>query len=617
MQIEVKVNYEELIEYNQAGLIPGPEETEQAYLDRVAYCLKLKEQIPQMLAHDIPFATPEMQASQEILLEGCQKAKNIYDIFPSWVPLFFSNYKLSLWQGGCAWIFQQKENTPTSAFFQLRQQFLKSKIYLNLYDRNELISHELAHVGRMKFEEPKFEEILAYRSAKSSFRRYFSPIIQSSYESTVFVLLLIALIVVDIFSITDVSGAYLHLSHILRYIVIALIFFGLTRLWFLQKQFKSCLKNLRKIILDAKKAEAVIYRLTDKEIIIFSKSSPELIKKHVEEQKNKTLRWKTIFEAYFKHLNPSDHYDGVRFHNNPPTERSLKDVLKWMLTKSAPWPKKIADYPFAIPTKQVQEDELFITFVNHSTMLIQWGKLNILTDPIWSNRCSPSKYFGPQRVHAPGIKFEDLPPIHVVLISHNHYDHMDLPTLRMLQKHHHPYFVTGLGNKNYLEKKGIENIAELDWWQETLLNQTTSVIFTPAKHFSARHLLDTNETLWGGFALKKGTQMIYFAGDTAYDKFFDEIRQRLGKPLLALLPIGAFEPHWFMKTVHMSPLEAIQAHFDLGSRQSIAMHFGTFHLSNEAIGTPTQLLKEGLKQKQLSEEIFMILKPGETKKVQL
>lgn len=286
----------EFTEYNRMGLIPGPQETEEAFRKRASYCLDLKKQIPQMLAH-LPFVSDDMNEADEILNKSCEKAKQIYDIYPSWVPLFFSNYKLPFWQGGCAWIFQQKQDSPTAAFFQLRQAFRKSKKYLGIYDRDEIIIHELSHVGRMKFEEPKFEEILAYRSSKSCFRRFFGPIVQSSYESTIFVLLLLLVVATDFFALLNGYKDPSHLSLIGRLVIVGLLCYALVRLYWRQKQFKTCLRNLRRINIQA--ADAVIYRLTDKEIMIFAGLESDAIRRYAEEQKTQSLRWKIIDETYF------------------------------------------------------------------------------------------------------------------------------------------------------------------------------------------------------------------------------------------------------------------------------------------------------------------------------
>lgn len=599
---------------NQLGLIPGPQETEEEFVQRAAYCLDLKNQIPQMLTNELPFFIPEdINNTNKILEKNCEKTRYIYDIYPSWVPLFFSNYKLPFWQGGCAWIFQQNQDSPTAAFFQLRQNLRKSKKYLGIYDRDELITHELSHVGRMKFEEPKFEEILSYRSSKSCFRRFFGPIVQSSYESTIFVLLLLLVVAIDFFALLNGYKDPTYLSLISRLLIISLLSYGIVRLFWRQNQFKSCLRNLRKTLLNIHLADAVIYRLTDEEIITFGHQTPDDIKRYAEEQKNQSLRWRVIHGAYFNSCESSDHYDGVNFHNNPPKERNIKEFLKWMLTrKPHPWPKNLQNYPTASPPSTVSKDELLITYVNHSTVLIQCGSINILTDPIWSKHCGPFRIFGPKRVHNPGILFEDLPPIHLVLISHNHYDHMDLPTLQQLQEHHQPIFITGLGNRDYLDRKNLDNVHELDWWQQITPVDELSIIFVPAQHFSMRNFFNKNKTLWGGFILKKGNHVIYFAGDTGFMPHFKKIKESFGSPAISFLPIGAFEPRWFMESAHMSPQDAVKAHQDLDSNKSMAIHFGTFPLSDEAIDAPEKQLKENLHTQQISQEEFSILKPGES-----
>jgi len=605
------LSIDQLLHYNQQGLIPGPQETEQAFSKRASYCLDLKNQIPEMLGHEIPFDPEISYLSEEILSGGCKKTRRLYDICPQWVPLFFSNYKLSFWHGGCAWIFQQRQNTPTSAFFQLRQNFRSSKHYLGIYNRNELVSHELSHVGRMMFEEPKFEEILAYRSSRSSFRRFFGPIVQSSVESMIFMLTLLIVITLDLFVLINGYEEFFHLPMITRLIPLGLFGYAFIRLCIRQYQFKKALINLKKIFLNTHAANAVLYRLTDHEVVLFSKMNAEDISKYISEQKNQTLRWKMIDEAYFKKSNLSNHFNGVHFYNHLPTDRTLKDILKWMWhRKTTIWPQHIPIEPISKNSLLSQTNDISITLVNHSTLLIQWKGVNILTDPIWSERCSPLQWIGPKRVHQPGIRFEDLPPIHLVLVSHNHYDHMDLSTLKKLEEYHQPQFITGLGNADYLSNQGLDDIVELDWWENTSFHHF-HISFTPAKHFSMRHPLNKNKTLWGGFILKNDKDYIYFAGDTGYMQDFIEIKKRYGSPKLSLLPIGAYEPRWFMQPIHMSPSDAVQAHLDLDSKQSIAIHFGTFKLSDEEFDDPPKKLKEALAENSLTENKFIILKPGE------
>lgn len=603
----------QLLEYNRQGLIPGPQEDEEAYIQRAEYCLNLKNELPKILNHGLPFDRTDLQSNQEIIQEGCERAKNLYDISPSWVPLFFSNYKLPFWQGGCAWIFQRTEASPTSAFFQLRQHFRKNVNYLGLYHRNELISHELSHVGRMMYEEPKFEEILAFDSSTSVFRRFFGPIVKSSYESSIFILILFFIVLFDFLSLIQGYTEWSVLSHFARLTLAAIVGYALVRLCIRQKQFRACKNKLCITLQNEDQARGVLYRLTDQEIIHLGRLTPDEIRSYAQAQNLKSIRWKIIHEAYFTNVIPSDHYDGVHFHNTPPSpSRNLKTVLKWMISrKPHPWPKKVQIKP-AKPSFKLNEKELSVTFVNHSTFLIQWGHINILTDPIWSERCSPISFWGPKRVHDPGIQFEDLPPIHLVLVSHNHYDHMDLPTLKRLQQVHQPTIITGLGNQEYLNRKGLNKVIELDWWQETRLFDSLEIAFVPAQHFSMRNIFNKDKTLWGGFILKKDNEILYFAGDTGFTPQFENIKNRYGPPKISFLPIGAFEPRWFMKEAHMSPEEAISAHLILGSKQSLPIHFGTFPLSDESIHEPVEQLLKGLQKHHISEAEFPILQPGQS-----
>lgn len=288
-----------LLTYNQIGLIPGPGEEKEAFLTRVNYSLNLKDHLPE----EIKFQLPKKSLSQEdaalkAINESSERLKPLYDCSPQWVPLFFSNYKLPFWQGGCAWIFQMTEQSPTSALIQLREIFSRSPKYLAIYDRNELLTHELAHVGRMMFQEPKFEEVIAYRTANSSFRRWFGPIIQSSAESALFMLFLFMLIVFDVFLIALNRPDAFFLALWLKTLPIALIIAALIRLWKRQRTYKLCVEHLEECI-GQDKAEPVAYRLTDQEIILFSKLSPEKIKDYAKAKMKEELRWDVIYRAYF------------------------------------------------------------------------------------------------------------------------------------------------------------------------------------------------------------------------------------------------------------------------------------------------------------------------------
>ena len=258
-------------------------------------------------------------------------------------------------------------------------------------------------------------------------------------------------------------------------------------------------------------------------------------------------------------------------------------------------------------------DQVAVSFINHATFLIRLPGAVVLTDPMFSERCSPVSGLGPKRVRPPGLALSDLPRPDVVLLSHNHYDHMDLPSLRKLHRLHAPKFVTLLGNARHLAGLGIEAV-ELDWWQ-TLNVGALRITATPARHFSARTPFDRNRALWGGFMLaaEAGAGQVLFAGDSGAGSHWDDIGARLGAPDLALLPIGAYEPRWFMAPVHMNPAEAVQAHLALGARSSIGMHFGTFQLTDEAIDAPVIALEAARREAGLTPEDFAVLGFGETR----
>jgi L-ascorbate metabolism protein UlaG (beta-lactamase superfamily) len=313
----------------------------------------------------------------------------------------------------------------------------------------------------------------------------------------------------------------------------------------------------------------------------------------------------------------SDHFDGRRYYNNPSIpERSMWEILRWLRhRKVKPWPF-IGNEQQKIQKERTDQGECIVTFINHSTVLLQLEGWNILTDPIWSKRASPVSWIGPKRVVLPGIKFEDLPPIDMVLLSHNHYDHMDLSTLRRLFDEHQPVFFVSKGNGSYLKSKGIKKqVKELDWWDRVDFGLKYSLYFVPSQHFSARTIFDRNKTLWGGFVIKGPNQMIYFAGDTGFSSHFAEIQRRLGSPTLSLLPIGAFEPRWCMQPIHLCPEEAVEAHLILGSKKSMAIHFGTFQLADEGINDPIQELEKSLENHALPFESFWVLKPGEAREL--
>jgi L-ascorbate metabolism protein UlaG (beta-lactamase superfamily) len=280
-----------------------------------------------------------------------------------------------------------------------------------------------------------------------------------------------------------------------------------------------------------------------------------------------------------------------------------------LLEPRTPWPARVDVAPRQPPGQDGAV--AVVTFIGHATFLIQTAAGNILTDPMYSQRAGPLNLFGPRRVRQPAVPFDDLPAISTVLLSHNHYDHCDLPTLRKLAQRFDPAVITPLGNGPLVRSCGVRQVEELDWWQAAKTS-ALPVTLTPAQHFSARSPFDRNRALWGGFVLAVDGARILFAGDTAYAPFFHDIRQRLGPIDLALLPIGAYEPRWFMRPVHMNPAEAVQVHLDLEASESVGMHFGTFQLTTEGIDEPLRALDEARRASQIMPSRFRTLAFGES-----
>jgi L-ascorbate metabolism protein UlaG (beta-lactamase superfamily) len=306
----------------------------------------------------------------------------------------------------------------------------------------------------------------------------------------------------------------------------------------------------------------------------------------------------------------SDHFDGERFVNPAGMAgQSLPAVARMLRTPRTPWPDHVDVTPQQ--PRSLGDATAVVTFIGHATFLIQTASGNILTDPMYSQRAGPLNVLGPRRARQPGVRFDDLPPIAVVLLSHNHYDHCDLPTLRTLARRFDPIVVTPLGNGRLARSAGIRRIEELDWW-EASTRAALPIALTPALHFSARTPWDRNRALWSGFMLTVGGARVYFAGDTAYGTHFRAIRARFGSIDLALLPIGAYEPRWFMHVVHMNPEEAVQAHLDLEASRSIGMHFGTFQLTAEGIDDPLHALAAACRERNIASSAFRTLAFGES-----
>ena len=302
------------------------------------------------------------------------------------------------------------------------------------------------------------------------------------------------------------------------------------------------------------------------------------------------------------------HYDGKRFYNPHASQApGLLNALRWKLTsRPEPSPAFLSDVEPALLPARVDGSGVRATLVNHSTVVLQQQGCNILTDPIWSERASPFTWAGPRRRRKPGIAWENLPCIDIVLISHNHYDHLDLPTLQRLAARAESTFIVPVGVARLFRAKNIGPVHELDWGQ-SLTAGGLNIHSVPALHFSSRGVFDRNRTLWCGYVIECRDQIVYFAGDTGFGSHFAGIREKFGPPHLALLPIGAYRPRWFMSPVHMGPDEAVRAHHILGAGTSIAIHHGTFQLADEGIDVPQKELGACLR-----DESFLVLQNGQS-----
>ncbi len=311
-----------------------------------------------------------------------------------------------------------------------------------------------------------------------------------------------------------------------------------------------------------------------------------------------------------------DHFDGRRFRNptlRHPFAPGFRDVLRMLRERRAAWPAAVANVGVPRLHEPRGPDDIGLTFVGHATFVIQLPRLTILTDPMWSERASPVRWWGPKRVRPPGVPLADLPDIDVIVLSHNHYDHLDIATLQALQRRFSPTVLVPRGVRPLVASIGFDDVRELDWWDAAQVGSDVHVTFTPAQHASGRSPFDRNRSLWGGYYIRQHGRSVYFGGDGGYSTHFADIGRRLGAPDIAMLGIGSYEPRWFMQPVHMNPAEAVAAHKDLGADVSIGMHFGTFQLSAEALDQPRWDLAEAIANEGGPSDDFVVLHEGETR----
>ncbi len=311
----------------------------------------------------------------------------------------------------------------------------------------------------------------------------------------------------------------------------------------------------------------------------------------------------------------TDHFDGERFHNYVTRPKKFGDFLKWQLDKANnPWPSAIQNKSYPPPPSRVETGPL-ITWMGHSSFCIQMLGLNILVDPLFSERAGPISWAGPKRIRPVALALESLPPIDIVLIGHDHFDHLDMPTVEKLQELFHPKFFVGLGVGSHLNHIKKISVHEMDWFQ-TSTHGPLEIHFLPSQHWSKRFLLDVDNTLWGSFLLRPlagNTSSVYFASDTGLGPHFEMIRNKLDTtPIdIALMPIGAYEPRWFMQFSHLNPHEALVAADILQARFVIPMHYGSFKFSDEKFDDP--LREFNINSKNFPKQAPIILDVGESK----
>ena len=321
------------------------------------------------------------------------------------------------------------------------------------------------------------------------------------------------------------------------------------------------------------------------------------------------------------------HHDpGGGFRNPWPKARQpvFTGMLRWVVTRTVK-PRidrtRRGAFPRAIPAfadPRAQASEVSLTWVGHATFLIQIGGKNLLTDPMWSERCSPVQYAGPRRYMPPGIRFEQLPPIDLVLLSHDHYDHLDSGTVqRTVSAHPRARWIVPLGVAPFILERGGVAVQEFDWWEEREIDAGVELCCVPAQHFSGRGVR-RNQTLWCGWTVSGGGRRVYFVGDTGRHPAFREIGRRFGPFDAVLMPIGAYDPRWFMAPVHLDPEEAIESFLELTAESKatcpmVPMHWGTFKLTDEPMSEPPERARVIWQRHGLDPARLWIMGHGETR----
>jgi len=316
----------------------------------------------------------------------------------------------------------------------------------------------------------------------------------------------------------------------------------------------------------------------------------------------------------------TDHFDGGRFYNpGKPMDKNFGSFLKWRMTsKQQYWPEYSELPAYDRPPERVYGDDLRVSWVGHATVLMQTQGLNILTDPVWSDRASPVTWAGPRRVHPPGIAFEDLPPIDVVLVSHNHYDHLDLATLARLRQRHQPRIIVPLGNDKLLEDHNPAILAEAyDWGTKIDISSEVDVHLEPMHHWSARGIFDRNKALWAAFVITTPGGNISFVGDSGYGNgdLFRAAKNKFHQFRLAILPIGDYDPRWFMAYGHMAPEEVFLAFEDLGRPYVLPIHHRTFPLADTGYAQPLVDLRRVIAGKPEAEKRIVPFALGESRMI--